>query len=84
MALSGPKGVLMQPVARDQVVRLLRTLAVAQTVDVASLDDTIPLVKQGFDSLDMMDLYFKVEEDYAIKISDDSLDRGDWNTLQRL
>lgn len=44
------------------------------TVDADALIDDEPLLKQGIDSLDMLDLYFNIEDKLNMSIPDDSID----------
>jgi len=44
------------------------------TVDVAALIDDEPLLEQGIDSLDMLDLYFNIEDKLNISVPDDLID----------
>lgn len=39
-------------------------------IDAESLDNSVPLVEQGLDSLDMVTLFFFLEERLGIKIPD--------------
>lgn len=39
-------------------------------IDIEALDDESPLRDQGLDSLDMVTLFFFIEERFAIKISE--------------
>lgn len=45
-------------------------------IDLPTLDHNERLVDQGFDSLDMVSIFFALEERYKIKISEADIDQG--------
>lgn len=50
---------------------------------VSDIDENKNLLEQGLDSLDMMDLYFKLEEKSGKKIefNDDTTQHAQWSTI---
>ncbi|MDK2955050.1 MAG: Phosphopantetheine attachment site [Desulfovibrionales bacterium] len=53
-------------------------------IDVTELDPAAPLLEQELDSLDMMNVYFQIEETYGISVGEDSIASGDWDTMQKI
>ena len=45
-------------------------------IDLPTLDHNEQLMDQGFDSLDMVSIFFALEERYKIKISEADIDQG--------
>jgi len=45
-------------------------------IDLPTLDNNERLIDQGFDSLDMVSIFFALEECYKIKISEADIDQG--------
>lgn len=52
--------------------------------DLVTLDPARNLSEQGFDSLDMMDLYFRIEEKIGKKIDFENgeITMDDWKTIE--
>ena len=44
-------------------------------IDVASLEEAVPLTEQGIDSLDMYTLFLSVEEKLGVAIPDDDIEK---------
>ena len=55
-------------------------------VDPGSIGDDDPLLKGplGLDSIDVLELVLAVEEEYGLKISDEQLSEGTFNTIAAL
>lgn len=54
------------------------------SVPAQDLDPALPLLEQGLDSLDMMNVYFLIEEKYQISVDENSISDGKWDTLERI
>lgn len=74
----------MAKASRDDVIELLQALDLSSEVNVQALKDDMPLGEQGLDSLDTMNLYFQIEERFKLKISDESLEKNEWNTIIKI
>lgn len=57
------------------VVNILNEAGVL--IDTDGLDHKTNLTEQGVDSLDMANVYFRLEEEYKIKFPDDELSKFD-------
>lgn len=53
-------------ISEQQILEILPEIR--RGVDLEAINKNIPLTKQGFDSLDMMNLYFQLEEKYQVEI----------------
>lgn len=53
-------------------------------VDINRLDPQKELVKQGVDSLDMMNLLFALEEKFKIKIGEKDIEAGNFATIDKI
>lgn len=72
----------MRKVTRKDIVDILKNMDLE--VDVNELSPTIELISQNIDSLDMMNLFFTLEEIYSIKISEESLENKKWKTIDEI
>jgi acyl carrier protein len=68
---------------RGELIKALEALDLYE-FDAATLKDDVPLTEQGLDSLDMMNLYFQIEEQFQLKISEESLEKNEWNTINKI
>jgi|GEM_PF-1283554 len=67
---------------RKEIFEVLEEME-AEGLDVQALDENKSLLEQGLDSLDMMDLYFKLEERFnkKIKFDDNATQHAQWSTI---
>lgn len=69
----------MNTVTREDIIQIIKKM------DVDNLPESfaygIPLKEQGVDSLDMMSLYFALEEQFGVTLSDENLTHGEWETI---
>jgi len=72
----------MEQVRKEDIIRVLKGINI--NADLEALDPSVDLVSQGVDSLDMMNMLFKIEEVFSIKITDDSVDNGEWLTIDKM
>lgn len=42
------------------------------------------LVEQGIDSLDMFDILFKLQEEFSINISEESIANNEWTSINKI
>ena len=64
---------------------ILKAIREADTsADVDNLKTDQDLFKQGLDSLDMMNVFFNLEETYSLKIDENSLDINRWSTINEI
>jgi acyl carrier protein len=62
-------------VRSEQIVALLHTAGVS--ADVSRIKGDMPLRDAGIDSLDMMNVFLAIEENFGIKIPDDDINKLD-------
>ncbi len=69
-------------VTAQDIVEVIREMELPG-VEVDSLSPTENLLKQGMDSLDMMDLYFRLEEKFGkpIKFDDAQTQHAQWTCI---
>ena len=72
----------MEQVRKEDIIRVLKGMNM--NADVEALDPSVDLASQGVDSLDMMNMLFEFEEAFSIKITDDSIDNGEWLTIDKI
>jgi acyl carrier protein len=72
----------MEQVRKEDTIRVLKGMNM--NADVEALDPSVDLASQGIDSLDMMNMLFEFEEAFSIKITDDSIDNGEWLTIDKI
>ena len=73
----------MNKATKDSIIDIIKGMNL-DTVDVENIDTARSILEQGFDSLDIMDLYFKLEERYSINISEESFELQDWFTVDEI
>lgn len=60
-------------------------IGIIKNLDIDNLPESFvynhPLREQGLDSLDMMNLYFAIEENLGVVLSDESLTQDGWKTI---
>lgn len=72
----------MSKATREDIIGLFKAADV--DIDVSELDPAVALTEQGLDSLDMMNVYFQLDEKYGITIEDDSIGSGEWDSLDNI
>lgn len=72
----------MEQVRKEDIIGVLKGMNI--DADLEALDPSVDLVSQGIDSLDMMNMLFGIEEVFSIKITDDSVDNGEWLTIDKI
>ena len=70
----------MKKINRKDILKMLSQ----DDVNVDGIDPSIELNKQGIDSLDMMNLFLNLEEEFKIKISDEDLQNKRWITIDEI
>lgn len=71
----------MSTVSKNDILALFEAAGIDK---VNSLDPTTPLTEQGLDSLDMMNVYFQLDEKYGVSIDDDDIGSGSWDSLDSI
>lgn len=72
----------MSTIAMSEILVLLNEAGIEKNVE--ELEPSTSLLDQGLDSLDMMNIYFQIEEKFGISIGEESIGRGEWNTLNSI
>ena len=72
----------MEAVVPDDVVTIIKS--VVTDVDLSDLDIKEALSDQGIDSLDLMNIIFSFQEKYDVEISDESISRGEWRSVEKM
>lgn len=73
----------MKQVIKEDIIQIFKKLDL-DIKEPESIDASVPLQDQGIDSLDMMNLYFELEDQFAVKISDETLEDKDWSTIDTI
>lgn len=69
----------MSKVTPESIVKIIEELNIDNLPE--SFVHNSPLREQGLDSLDIMSLYFALEENLGVVLSDETLSRDDWKTI---
>lgn len=69
----------MNKVTPESIVEIIKSLDIDDLPDSFVYDQ--PLLEQGLDSLDMMSLYFALEENLGFVLNDETLSQDDWKTI---
>jgi len=72
----------MNMVNRDDVIKLIKDSNI--DIDVDNVDPTKSLTEQGADSLDMINILFGIEEIHHIKIPEESIEQGNWMSIDNM
>lgn len=72
----------MEAVVPEDVVKVIKS--VVTDVDLTSIDTKEALSDQEIDSLDLMNIIFSFQEKYGLEISDESISRGDWGSVEKM
>lgn len=64
---------------REDVLDILGTIDIK--VPVEELNPAASLAEQGVDSLDMMNLYFSLEERFGVSVDEAALEEHDWSSV---
>ncbi len=69
-------------ISENDILDVLRDMEISG-LEVDSLEKGKSLIEQGMDSLDLMDLYFRIEEkfDKKIEFDDDATQHAQWTTV---
>nr|WP_287410478.1 phosphopantetheine-binding protein [Pseudodesulfovibrio sp.] len=75
----------MSSIKLEQIIDIIRSVD-AYEVDYDNLDPNQRLLDQGLDSLDMMNLYFEIENEFDISISigEDDDSEKNWSTINKI
>jgi len=73
----------MKQVVKEDIIQIIKKLDL-DIKEPDAIDASISLQDQGIDSLDMMNLYFELEDKFAVKISDETLEDKDWSTIDTI
>ncbi|MBW1740284.1 MAG: acyl carrier protein [Deltaproteobacteria bacterium] len=69
----------MRKVTREDVIKVIKEMELDVDIEQIELDGDLD--KHGMDSLDMMNLFFNLEETFSVKISEESLQNQKWSTV---
>ena len=73
----------MKQVTKEDIINIIKNMDL-DIDDIENIETSIPLPDQGFDSLDMMNIYFELEETFSIKISEEALETQNWFTIDSI
>lgn len=73
----------MKEATKEDIINILKKMEL--DIDhVENIETSQSLAEQGIDSLDMMNLYFDLEENFSIKISDEDYETKNWVTIDSI
>ncbi|MAZ77367.1 MAG: hypothetical protein CMF39_01645 [Legionellaceae bacterium] len=72
---------MSQAVSPEEVVQAIKGIG---EVDVNKLDYHNDLIKQGYDSLDLIDILFTLQEKFGFEISEDSIADNEWSSIDKI
>ena len=73
----------MKQIIKEDIIAIIKKLDL-DIMEPDAIDASIPLQEQGIDSLDMMNIYFELEDQFKIKINDEMLEDKDWSTIDTI
>jgi acyl carrier protein len=72
----------MNKVNCNDIITIIEQLRI--DFDINKVDVKENLDNQGIDSLDLSNILFGIEDAYNIQIDDESIDRGEWLSLEKI
>jgi len=66
-------------VIKEDIINCMKEMEL--NIDFDNLLSDKNLNDQGIDSLDMMNFFFNLEERFSVKISEESIESGKWETI---
>jgi acyl carrier protein len=72
----------MKTINNNDILAVLENLSL--DFDVREINVEINLDDQGVDSLDLTNILFGIEEAYDIKIDDESIENGEWSSIEKI
>ena len=72
----------MKRVTKEEIIDIIKKVDVLLNAD--EIDPDKDLTEQGVDSLDLVNIYFSLEENYSIEITDESIEDQEWSTLNKI
>lgn len=73
----------MKKVTKEDIINIIKNMDL-DIDDIDNIETSLPLAEQGFDSLDMMNIYFDLEENLSIKITEEALETQNWLTIDSI
>jgi acyl carrier protein len=73
---------IMKKINNNNILVVLENLNL--DFDVREIDVELNLDDQGVDSLDLTNILFGIEEAYDIKIDDESIENGEWSSIEKI
>ncbi len=73
----------MKQVTKEDVINVIKNMDL-DIDDIENIKTSEPLAEQGLDSLDMMNIYFDIEETFLIKINEEALGTQNWFTIDSI
>ena len=72
----------MDMVNRDDIIKIIKDSNI--DIDIDNVNPNISLTEEGADSLDMINILFGIEEMHDIKIPEESIEQGDWMSIDNM
>lgn len=66
---------------KDKVLSIVKDVS---KINPDKIDINIDLVEQGIDSLDMFDILFKLQEEFHVHISEESIANNEWTSVTKI
>ena len=73
----------MKQVTKEDVINVIKNMDL-DIDDIENIKTSEPLAELGLDSLDMMNIYFDLEETFLIKISEEDIGTQNWVTIDSI
>lgn len=72
---------MLQAVTAEEVVEAIKGIG---EVDVSKLVHDKDLIEQGYDSLDLIDILFTLQENFNFEVSEDSIAENEWSSIDKI
>lgn len=67
---------------KEDILKMIKDLDI--NVDISSLSASRPLREQGLDSLDMATIFFELDDRYSIKVTDEDIESGEFESIDKI
>jgi acyl carrier protein len=76
------KGAKMNKVNCSDIITIIEQLRIDFDINKVNVKENLD--DQGIDSLDLSNILFGIEDVYNIKLDDESIDRGEWLSIEKI
>ena len=73
----------MEQVTIAEILNII-TKVIDDDIKLDEIDCAVKLDDQGLDSLDMMNIFFEIQDVYGVEISEEAIENNEWITVDKI